>query len=926
MKIFKCFLVLLGFFFGALACTAEINERVFNLLDEENGLGGESVFCIKIDSRGRALVATNNGLSVYDGKRVYSFKVRRNQDLPNYVYDVCEDQAHNLFISTAQGVFVKKEQDSDFRLIMDELVKTETLCAHNGLLYVGNRNGLYVYNGKKIKQVLIDPHTPSSLANSVRDIKINSKGEIWFLTRYALNRYYPSSGKVVSLPVSKDLPKGIAFSHFDLYADKAYIGSKNNGLFVYSFKNKEMAKVQEISNVITSVNATDSGEVCVSTDGSGAFLLDAKSGLVKESFLMGSDEKHVLPSNAVYYYMKDKNGINWFGFYRFGLGYTYYSLPVFTPYHFGNFTTTQLNVRAFYIGNHIKVIGTDDGLYYIDEQKQLLRHFPLEMLGGARIIKKIYYHHGLFYIATYDGGLKILDPSTFTIRKIPNAPLLETTTVLSLATAKNGNLWIGSAEGVFILDKKGNVTRIKSKFGGTVSGLYFDDKGNVFVCSEQMAYFNGKAHAFDYGAFPKGFFNENQGLEAVVGRDGKIFFWKQANIYYTNPEMTDFGKLQLPSELLNECCYSFGDDKKGSYWYVTNKGLFRTDYQLNNLLHFSTSEGLNCHFVNVDGVQADDTGNIWIGTTQGLFKLHPGVLNQWLKYNKFPLSLYDVRVGSEILDFVSLDRVNVSKKLYLDWNVFSTKLSIKAVLQDFSQSKGRFYQYRIDDGEWTSFMDGDEVSFSHLFLGKHQLRLRVAGVPSTQTTFDVIVLPSWLAIVEMLVLILALVLWLMWHSYHHNTKILLQERNEIEGALIEVEQEQQENEQAELHLPKYTRVKIDDKECQDIVNRMTQYIEKNHPYVDPNFKMSDLAEILGLSSSKLSQVFSLYMKESYYDFINQYRLGEFKRLIAEGEYKRYTLTSLSERCGFKKSSFFSTFRKVEGMTPMEYLKKQNIRL
>lgn len=397
MKIFKCFLVLLGFFFGALACTAEINERVFNLLDEENGLGGESVFCIKIDSRGRALVATNNGLSVYDGKRVYSFKVRRNQDLPNYVYDVCEDQAHNLFISTAQGVFVKKEQDSDFRLIMDELVKTETLCTHNGLLYVGNRNGLYVYNGKKIKQVLIDPHTPGSLANSVRDIKINSKGEIWFLTRYALNRYYPSSGKVVSLPVSKDLPKGIAFSHFDLYADKAYIGSKNNGLFVYSFKNKKMAKVQEISNVITSVNATDSGEVCVSTDGSGAFLLDAKTGLVKESFLMGSDEKHVLPSNAVYYYMKDKNGINWFGFYRFGLGYTYYSLPVFTPYHFGNFTTKQLNVRAFYIGNHIKVIGTDDGLYYIDEQKQLLRHFPLEMLGGARIIKKIYYHHGLFY-------------------------------------------------------------------------------------------------------------------------------------------------------------------------------------------------------------------------------------------------------------------------------------------------------------------------------------------------------------------------------------------------------------------------------------------------------------------------------------------------------------------------------------------------
>ncbi|MCI6549937.1 MAG: helix-turn-helix domain-containing protein, partial [Prevotella sp.] len=77
--------------------------------------------------------------------------------------------------------------------------------------------------------------------------------------------------------------------------------------------------------------------------------------------------------------------------------------------------------------------------------------------------------------------------------------------------------------------------------------------------------------------------------------------------------------------------------------------------------------------------------------------------------------------------------------------------------------------------------------------------------------------------------------------------------------------------------------------------------------------------------SKLSQVFSLYLKENYYDYINRYRLSEFKRLITEGENRRYTLLALSELCGFKKSSFFSTFRKVEHMTPTEYLKKNNIR-
>ena len=64
---------------------------------------------------------------------------------------------------------------------------------------------------------------------------------------------------------------------------------------------------------------------------------------------------------------------------------------------------------------------------------------------------------------------------------------------------------------------------------------------------------------------------------------------------------------------------------------------------------------------------------------------------------------------------------------------------------------------------------------------------------------------------------------------------------------------------------------------------------------------------------------------NYYEYINRYRLEEFKRQVDEGACSKYTITALSERCGFKKSSFFSTFRKVEGMTPTEYLRRKNIK-
>lgn len=138
--------------------------------------------------------------------------------------------------------------------------------------------------------------------------------------------------------------------------------------------------------------------------------------------------------------------------------------------------------------------------------------------------------------------------------------------------------------------------------------------------------------------------------------------------------------------------------------------------------------------------------------------------------------------------------------------------------------------------------------------------------------------------------------------------------------------DQSEEPATSVQAGKYSRVRIDEAECAEIVGRMKAYIEEKRPYINPDLKMSDIAEVLHLSSSRLSQVFSLYLGENYYEFINGYRLREFKRLIAEGAYNKYTLTALSEQCGFKKSSFFSTFRRVEGMTPTEYLKKQNIQL
>lgn len=156
------------------------------------------------------------------------------------------------------------------------------------------------------------------------------------------------------------------------------------------------------------------------------------------------------------------------------------------------------------------------------------------------------------------------------------------------------------------------------------------------------------------------------------------------------------------------------------------------------------------------------------------------------------------------------------------------------------------------------------------------------------------------------------------------------ERDQIEDALIEMEHKEalltEQQETAEETGGKYQQVKLTNEECADIVTRMRHYLEMERAYTNPDLKRADISRALNVPVAKLSYVFTMYLKENYYEFVNHYRLEAFKQLIAEGAYKQFTLTALSEQCGFKKTSFFTTFRKVEGMTPTEYLKRKNIKI
>jgi len=83
--------------------------------------------------------------------------------------------------------------------------------------------------------------------------------------------------------------------------------------------------------------------------------------------------------------------------------------------------------------------------------------------------------------------------------------------------------------------------------------------------------------------------------------------------------------------------------------------------------------------------------------------------------------------------------------------------------------------------------------------------------------------------------------------------------------------------------------------------------------------IGELANQLNVHPNYLSQVINEREEKNFYEFVNSYRVEEFKRLIAIPENQKLTLLSLAYDCGFNsKSSFNRYFKKASGQTPSQY--------
>jgi len=117
------------------------------------------------------------------------------------------------------------------------------------------------------------------------------------------------------------------------------------------------------------------------------------------------------------------------------------------------------------------------------------------------------------------------------------------------------------------------------------------------------------------------------------------------------------------------------------------------------------------------------------------------------------------------------------------------------------------------------------------------------------------------------------------------------------------------------------RAYISEKEVAEVAGKIKSIFELEKLYLNDSLTLHKLAHSLHTSDKKLSFYLNHHLNTTFYDFVNKYRVQEFKTILQSQNKTKLSLLGIAFECGFKsKSSFNRVFKKETGLSPSQYKK------
>lgn len=652
----------------------------------EDGLADNNVSTIFLDKNNHIWMGHANGsITTYDGQTFSQIKSRL---LPKdkKIYGFYQDVAGSLYVSTETGGVLK---------IMNPARKTEEKL--HAKVYSG-RDGLsqYVFSTSEDKKGNLwfltdigvkildkasrnfDFFRPQGMPLGQISCLFQDKKLNYFLigtTSGVVCKYDPNKKSFESIINPKDFNAGSIGGIYTILEDSkgnVWASASNHGVYRYEKKSKKIT-------LFSTANGLAGNKIkCIFEDKEGNILF----GTAGEGLEVFSSEKFVsftkhngLIDNQVCSICKDKNGIYWFG--------TNEGISIYNPKE-----TT---------GNAYKNIDVSNGL----------------TTNNVRSI--IEDKEGNLWIATWGGKVLKYDLQQQRIVIVPALMDIVHPLVSSLMVDSKNHLWIGTVEGIVIYDlANGSIKTLRTINGlsdNDISCLFEDSKGNVWIGTNKkgISVFDGKSFTI---------FNRDNGLNynsiTSIAEDKLNTIWLGTEgggaFAYKNKTFKNY---KIKDGLISDFITLITVDNTNNVWLGTNKGLTKYNSETKLFSSYIKNDGFTGIETKPRAVYKDNENNLWFGTVNGVFKYTPKL--------DIPVRTEPITRITQIK--VNLDPIPLSSNIKLSYKENSLNFDFIGI--SLSNPEGVKYRVKLEgyDSDWKPMTNQNFEIYSNLPPDKYVFKL-----------------------------------------------------------------------------------------------------------------------------------------------------------------------------------------------------------
>ncbi len=702
----------------------------------------------------------------------------------NSISSMFLDASGELWIGTDAGLCVYNEQLNSFERFRNGRDGnagnnyTNVLCfaQYEDRFLVGTYDGIKEVD---MKSSAFKNYGLSGL--SVLDLQFSTKGNLYIATNQGLKlERYHQRGQIENMSLtSQGKVKHITKLHLDK-RENLWVGTLTSGTFKGNLK-KVRTPFSKLDIVESTTMAITSGmnHVFIAVENEGLAILDMTGEIVK-FYRYNAQDSHSISSDSVWSLLLDHENRLWLGYYENGLG--------FFDEHHNKFKTIQReNFRNSIQTNDIKAFAkTKDGKIWIaqingidilntdtGEITNVFGTLDSEYKG----LKKGIYIEGIFidskgnvWIATWGGGIFLLKRGTKTFlnfTKKNTAGVLRTDKVRCFTEDGNGRVWIGSfLEGVYYFDP--NTEQIHVPKGASyanseiiskdVKVIYHDSYDYIWVGTSSGLYHLENQNDNEYAVTGHnnaisskfaGHPSSSRILDIFETQDGTI--WCGTNgggLFSYKREEQSFERLELENHDLTYVNAIF-EPFKNELWVSSKQGVLKINRETNEVVKFTTRDGLLENFLIDRAVIMDDNDLFYLGTKSGINTIEP----QNILYNPYLAKPYlkDVKLFNKKVNQKDknspLDATKETNVITL--RHYQTVLTIDYEAISYTRPEKNQYAYFLEGFEntWNYVGSKTSATYTNLESGDYTFKLKASNNDNVWNKASVIlkihVLPPW---------------------------------------------------------------------------------------------------------------------------------------------------------------------------------------